>query len=73
MNTIESWPNLDADARAWLIEHNGEAIAADVMIKIAAAGGDVASNAWWIGEQNPEGIYLSDEAVDWIEATANGE
>jgi len=61
MNTIEWWPNLDADARAWLIEHNGEVIAADVVIKIAAGGGDVASNAWWIGERNPEGIYLSDE------------
>ncbi|MFP3578585.1 hypothetical protein SB659_03240 [Arthrobacter sp. SIMBA_036] len=73
MKTIEWWPKLDAEAQAWLIEHNGEVIAADVVNKIAAAGGVVTSDAWWIGDRGPEGIYLSDEAVDWIEATANGE
>lgn len=73
MNTIEWWPKLDSEAQAWLIEHNGEVIAEDVVNKIAAAGGVVTSHAWGIGDQTPEGIYLSDEAVDWIEETANGE
>ncbi|WP_432397589.1 hypothetical protein ACRQ5B_05070 [Pseudarthrobacter sp. L19] len=54
MKTIEWWPKLDAEARAWLIEHNGEVIAADVENKIAAAaGGTVTSDAWWIADGDP--------------------
>jgi len=44
-----------------------------VLAKIVAAGGSLTSDAWWIGEEGPDGFYLSDEAIDWIEATANGE
>ena len=73
MKTIEWWQNLDSVAQAWLIAHNGDVVPADVVDKIAAAGGVVTSDAWWMGDRGPEGIYLSDEAVDWIEATANGE
>jgi len=64
---------VDSETRAWLIAHNGEAIDADVAKKIEAAGGLFSSHAWWVGEQGPEGVFLSDEAVDWIEATANEE
>ncbi len=73
MEIIEWWPKLDADARAWLVAHNGEAVAPDVLLEIVAAGGSVTSDAWWVGESGPDGFFLSDEAVDWIEATANGE
>ncbi|WP_427130742.1 hypothetical protein [Pseudarthrobacter sp. S9] len=73
MDTIEWWPKLDPEAQAWLIAHNGEVVAADVLNKIVAVGGVVTSDAWWIGDRGPEGFYLSDEAVDWIETTANGE
>jgi hypothetical protein len=73
METIEWWPRLDAEAQAWLVAHNGEAVADVVLDKIVAAGGVVTSDAWWIGESGPDGFYLSDEAVDWIEAVANGE
>ncbi len=44
-----------------------------MLVKIVAAGGSVTSNAWWVGEGAPDGFYLSDEAIDWIEAEANGE
>lgn len=73
MQMIEWWPNLDADAQGWLVAHNGDAVSAEVLTKIVAAGGFVTSNAWWVRQDGPEGFYLSDEAVDWIEATANGE
>ena len=73
MKTIEWWPALDPETQSWLIAHNGEAVPLDVVNKIAAAGGVMTSDAWWIGERGFDGIYLSDEAVDWIEATANGE
>ncbi|MBT2531123.1 hypothetical protein J7E83_03085 [Arthrobacter sp. ISL-48] len=73
METIEWWPKLDPDAQAWLIAHNGEAVTPEVLNKIAAAGGLVTSGEPWIGESGPEGFYLSDEALDWIETTANDE
>jgi len=67
------WPKLDPDARQWLVAHNGEAVSADILTKIVAAGGSLDSNAPWVGEDGPDGLYLSDEAVDWIETTANDE
>lgn len=73
MQSIDWWPKLDSDAQAWLIAHNGEPVSSDVLIKIVAAGGAVASNAWWVGEGGPDGFYLADEAVDWIETAGNGE
>lgn len=73
MEIIEWWQKLDADARAWLIAHNGEAVPPEVLSKITAASGSAPSNEWWVGEVGPDGFYLSDEAVDWVEATANGE
>jgi hypothetical protein len=45
-----------------------------VVVEITEAGGAVdADDAWWVGESGPSGFYFSDEAVDWIEAVANGE
>ena len=73
MEIIEWWPKLDSDARAWLIAHNGESVPPEVLSKIVAAGGSVTSSAGWVGESAPDGFFLSDEAVDWIEATANDE
>jgi hypothetical protein len=73
MEIIQWWSELDADDRAWLIAHNGEAVSPEVLSKIVAAGGPVTSNAWWAGESGPDGVFLSDEAVDWIEARANEE
>ena len=67
------WPNLDSGAKKWLIAHNGEPVPEDVVAKILAAGGIVASSARWVGEEGPDGLYLSDEAIDWIETTANDE
>lgn len=73
MEIIEWWPTLDSDAKAWLIAHNGEAVSPEVLSKIVAAGGSVTSSALWVGESGTEGLFLSDEAVDWIETAANDE
>ena len=69
----EWWPRLTQDARDWLIANNGDALAASVIDEITRAGGSVTTNAWWVGQDGPTGFYLSDEAVDWVEAVANGE
>ena len=67
------WPRLGQATRTWLIEHNGEALTADVLDEITRVGGEPTSEAWWVGEQGPDGLHLSDDAVDWVEAVANGE
>lgn len=73
MNIDELWPRLDTATRDWLIAHDGEAVPEHVLVQIAAAGGAVTSDAWWVGQPGPDGFYLSDEATDWVEATSNSE
>jgi hypothetical protein len=59
----EWWPRLSASTQAWLIANNGDAIPPEVVAEITAAG----------GAADLSGAYLSDAAVDWIEAAANDE
>ena len=67
------WPKLDTATQEWLVANNGDAVPAEVVSEIVAAGGAVSSDVGSFGKSDPEGFYLSDETVDWIEATANGE
>ena len=73
MDIEQWWPNLSDGTKEWLIANNGDAVPESVVDKIVAAGGVVASESTWIGESGPNGFFLSDEATDWIEATANDE
>lgn len=73
MEVEEWWPKLSDSAKAWLIANNGDAVPASIVGEIAAAGGVVGSAAGWVGESNPDGFFLSDQATDWIEETANDE
>ncbi|MET1082847.1 MAG: hypothetical protein ABWY12_07315 [Burkholderiales bacterium] len=73
MEITEWWHKLDSDAQAWLVAHNGEAVAPEVLSKIVTAGGTVNSRGWWIGASGHDGFHLSDKAVDWIEMRANDE
>ena len=62
--TIEQWwPALTPTTRAWLIDNNGDAIPADLIAEVTAAG----------GAADLDGPHLSDAAVDWIETVANDE
>ncbi|MDQ0212290.1 hypothetical protein [Arthrobacter bambusae] len=67
------WSKLKPSTQKWLIENNGDAVPPEVVVEITQAGGPIASDAWWVGRSGPSGFYFSDEAVDWIEAVANGE
>ena len=67
------WPRLPQEARDWLIANNGDVVPASVVDEITRAGGQVATDAWWVGENGPAGFSLSDPAVDWVEAVANDE
>lgn len=66
------WPLLQPESRDWLIANNGDALIRPVLDDIARVGGPVSPDAWWVGEQGPNGFYLSDAGIDWIEAVANG-
>ena len=67
------WPRLSGGSRQWLIDHNGEAVPPEIVSEIAAVGGVIVPDAWWVGEDGTGGFSLSDRAIDWIEAVANDE
>lgn len=72
--SIEAWwPTLRPESRDYLIANNGDVVPPELVEEIARAGGDVTPDTWWVGENGPEGFYLSDEAIDWIDEVANGE
>jgi hypothetical protein len=67
------WPRLRQDSREWLIANNGDALSKPVLDDIEQVGGPVPTDAWWVGDNGPDGFHLSDAGVDWIEEAANGE
>jgi hypothetical protein len=74
MDLEQWWPNLSSSDQRWLIEHNGEALPGDIETAIRHAGGSFDPHAWWCASGSGQsGFSLSDAAVDWIEAVANGE
>lgn len=76
MEIEEWWSKLTPTTREWLIENNGDAVPAEILEEITRAAGAAAGDAWWVGERSdgePTGFTLSDEAIDWIETTANDE
>ncbi|MFE4543431.1 hypothetical protein [Arthrobacter sp. NPDC056727] len=66
------WPQVSAETRDWLMAHNGEPLAPPVASDILSVTGGATGPGWWAGE-SAAGPRLTDEAVDWIEAVANGE
>ena len=73
MNIVEWWPKLDPSAQEWLVANNGDVVAPHVLEKIAVIAGPPTLEASWVGGIDRNGIVLSDEATDWIEAVANEE
>ena len=66
------WPSLTTPTRAWLINHNGEALSPAVVDELTVANGGTIDPSWWADDAD-DPTRLSDDAVDWIEAVANGE
>jgi hypothetical protein len=73
MDISQWWPLVQPSTRAWLIAHNGEPLPPPIIADIAWNGFAVNAAQSWIEGSSPEGFSLSDAAIDWIEATANGE
>lgn len=88
MDIAQLWPSLSAPTRDWLIANNGDALSTEVLDELVRANGSAIPDDWWgdQGDQTDAGDetdagdhrdaadhYLPDDAVDWIEATANEE
>ena len=72
MKIHEWWPRVSPATRNWLIAHNGEPLTPLVTSEIMSATGGATEPGWWAGDST-DGPHLTDGAVDWIEAIANGE
>lgn len=67
------WPLLSEQTRTWLMQHNGEPLPDAVLAEVLNANGGATHESWWAGESTDGQSQLTDEAIDWIEATANYE
>jgi len=73
MDMPQIWSHLAPATRSWLMEHNGEPLPDDVLNEILAVNAGVRDPSWWAGDSHAGETQLTDEAVNWIEETANGE
>ncbi len=73
--TIETWwPKLPSDTRDWLTANNGGAVPPALLDQIELVGGPAVSDPWWTrADADSAEVLLPDDAVDWVEALANGE
>jgi len=72
--TLETWWSaVRPETRAWLVAHNGEPLAPDVLEEITRVSGPIGPDALWAEVDESGAVRLSDAAVDWVEAVANDE
>ncbi|WFR72253.1 hypothetical protein P9209_28225 [Prescottella defluvii] len=62
-----------SEVQDWFVEHTGESLDPSVTVEVLAVNGDVSEPGWWSGESVDGYSELTDAAIDWIEAWANGE
>ena len=73
MSIDQWWTKLQPATRTWLINNNGDEVPAAVAAEIAGAGGPATDDPWWSGQGETPGHYFPDDAIDWVEDTANDE
>jgi len=73
MQIEDWWPKLTSETRDWLIAHNGEPLESSVRNEIVEVTRGEFEASWWAGDSEDGASELSDAAIDWIEAMANGE
>ena len=64
---------MDPSTQQWLINNNGDVVPQNILDQITTVAGAPTADASWVGDNAREGFLLSDEAIDWIEETANDE
>lgn len=73
MGIEQWWTNLQPSTRKWLIENNGDAVPPALVAEIADAGGPASDHSRWADQGESTWMYFPDDAIDWVEATANDE
>ena len=73
MGIEQWWTKLQPSTRQWLINNNGDQVPAAIVAEIAEAGGPASDDSWWAGQDETPGHYFPDDAIDWVEDTANDE
>ena len=73
MRIKDWWSLLDWSTQRWLINNNGDVVPPHVLARITAVAGEPTAETSWVGDNLPDGFLPSDEAIDWIEMTANNE
>jgi hypothetical protein len=73
MSIQDWWPLLDSSTQQWLIENNGDVVPPSIPDQIPAMSGQPTVDDSWIHDAGHGGLFLSDEAIDRIEQTANEE
>lgn len=73
MDISQIWPRLATSTQTWLVNHNGEPLPDDILDEILTVTDGRRDSRWWRGDSPQGETQLTDEAVDWIEETANGE
>ncbi|MDP9889597.1 hypothetical protein [Pseudarthrobacter enclensis] len=73
MNIQQWWPKLHPSTQQWLVDNNGDVVPHGIILEIIGAGGPPMGDPWWDESDEAGGVVLPDEAIDWIEATANDE
>jgi len=73
MDMSQVWPGLATSTQTWLIEHNGEPLPGDILSEILTVTAGQRDPRWWAGGSHEGETQLTDQAVDWIDETANGE
>ncbi len=71
MDLAQWWTDVMPETREWLTANSGSALTPEVVADISRAGGLIAANSWWMGERGPEGVFLSEEADQWIRGRAD--
>ena len=73
MDMVQIWPHLATSTQTWLVDHNGEPLPDEVVDEVLTVTAGQRDPSWWAGDSQHGQTQLSDEAVDWIDQTANGE
>ena len=64
---------LSTSTQTWLVDHNGEPLPDDILDEVLTVTAGQRDARWWAGDSQQGETQLTDEAVDWIDETANGE
>ncbi|MFC3688825.1 GAF and ANTAR domain-containing protein [Aquipuribacter hungaricus] len=73
MDMATWWAQLQPGSRDWLAAHAGEVLVPAVAEDVARVGGTSPTSDGSPVEDGPDGLCLTDAAVDWVVAVADGE